>query len=67
MLASAGDSRELFSCFITPIRPGALATRDIAAGEELTYCRRVEPGFFGDQAPARWQCLCGCSNCRGWI
>ena len=43
------------------------ATRDIAAGEELTYCRRVEPGFFGDEAPARRQCLCGCSNCRGWI
>ena len=43
------------------------ATRDIADGEELTYCRRVEPGFFGDEAPARRQCLCGCSNCRGWI
>jgi len=24
------------------------ATRDIAAGEELTYCGRVEPGVFGD-------------------
>ena len=24
------------------------ATRDIAAGEELTYCGRVEPAVFGD-------------------
>jgi len=43
------------------------ATRDIEEGEELTYCRRVEPDFFGKEAAARQQCLCGSSNCRGWI
>lgn len=41
-----------------------VAVRDIAADEELTFDYLAHPL---PASPWNFECLCGASNCRGWI
>lgn len=41
-----------------------VAIRDIAADEEITYDYLPHPV---PASPWNFECLCGASNCRGWI
>jgi SET domain-containing protein len=44
------------------------ATRDIAAGEELTYDYNIDAGEpITPSVKRRWPCRCGGRNCRGTV